>query len=99
MYDEWKANVKAIVSLILSILSILCCCAWYASLILGVVGLILGILGYRDENPNQKDVAIAGIVIGATGVALGVATAVMSIFIMQQSATVEVFECAKGMFM
>ena len=99
MQDQWKANGKAIVSLILSILSILCCCVWYVSLILGVIGLILGILGYRDENPNQKDVAIAGIVIGATGIALGVATAVISIFIMQQSASTVMIQLGKGILM
>ena len=66
MQDDWKANVKAIVSLVLACLSVVCCCAWYISLILAVAAIVFGILGYRDENPNQKDAAIAGIIVGAS---------------------------------
>ena len=77
---EYKTNVKAIVALILGILSVLCCCVWYAGLVEGIVAVVLGILGYRDENPRQKDAAIAGIVLGAVGVALAISTAVVAIF-------------------
>lgn len=79
MQDDWKANVKAIVSLVLACLSVLCCCAWYLSLALGVAAVVLGILGVRDENPNQQDAAIAGIVVGAVGIALAVTVAAIVI--------------------
>lgn len=81
MQDDWKANVKAIVSLVLACLSILCCCAWYLALALGVTAVVLGILVVRDENPNQQDAAIAGIVVGAVGTALAITVAVMHIMI------------------
>ena len=89
MNEESRANGKAIASMIISIVSILCCCVWYVGLIVGVVALVLGILAYRDENPNQKDMAIAGIVVGATGVAVAVAVAVMDIYILQQQSAIE----------
>ncbi|MCH5264814.1 MAG: DUF4190 domain-containing protein [Lachnospiraceae bacterium] len=81
MQDDWKANVKAIVSLVLACLSIVCCCAWYLSLILGVAAVVFGVLGYRDENPNQEDAAIAGIVVGAVGLALAVTVAAIRIMV------------------
>lgn len=81
MQDDWKANVKAIVSLVLACLSVVCCCAWYISLILAVAAIVFGILGYRDENPNQKDAAIAGIIVGAVGLALTVTVATMVIIL------------------
>lgn len=81
MRENYKTNAKAIVSLILSILSILCCCVWYVGFILGVVSVILGILAVRGENPRQKDAGIAGIVVGGVGVALGITMAVMQILV------------------
>ena len=81
MQENYKTNAKAIVSLILSILSILCCCVWYVGCVLGVVAVILGILAVRGENPRQKDAGIAGIVVGGVGVALGITMAVMQILV------------------
>jgi len=82
MQETYKANGKAIISLILSVLSVICCCLWYISLIIGTAAVILGILGLRSENPNQKDAAIAGIVVGAVGFALAVAAGIMQIVIL-----------------
>ena len=82
MQENYKTNIPAIISLILSILSILCCCVWYVSLIMGIVAVVLGILGLRSANPNQKDAAIAGIVVGAVGFALAVSVAIMNIMIL-----------------
>ena len=76
---QYKSNVKAIISLITAILSVLCCCMWYVSLVMGIAAVVLGILGYRDENPKQKDAAIAGIVVGSVGVALAISVAVLRI--------------------
>ncbi|MCH5251388.1 MAG: hypothetical protein J1F22_00310 [Lachnospiraceae bacterium] len=81
MEDNLKANVKAIVSIIIACLSILCCCFWSISMIFGVVAVVLGILAIRGDNPNQQDAAIAGIVVGAVGFALAVAVAVMTLMI------------------
>lgn len=82
MQGNDTANIKAIISLILSILSVVCCCFWYVSLVMGVIAVVLGILGLRSDNPNQKDAAIAGIVVGAVGFALAVSVAVMYIMVL-----------------
>ena len=39
-----KINGKAVVSLILSCLSVLCCFAWYLAIIVGMIGVVLGII-------------------------------------------------------
>lgn len=81
MQENYKTNVKAILSLVLSILSILCCCLWYVGFIIGIVAVILGILAVRGDNPRQKDAGIAGIVVGSVGVALGITMAVITIML------------------
>ena len=77
--QDMRTNWMAIWSLILSILSILCCCLWWGSLIIGAAAVIMGIVGYRSDNPNQKDAAIAGIVIGGVGMVLAVSIAIFMI--------------------
>lgn len=44
-----------------------------------------GILGLRDDNPNQEDAAIAGIVVGVAGVILAIVVAVLLIKITNNS--------------
>ena len=65
-----KINGKAVVSLILSCLSVLCCFAWY-----------LGIIAYRESEGGQRDLAIAGIIVGAVGMSLGIVSAVLYIML------------------
>lgn len=72
-----KTNGKAIASLIVGIISILCCCVWVLSMLLGIAAVVLGILAMRGENQNQRDAAIAGIVVGTVGFTLGMSVAVM----------------------
>ena len=79
LQDDWKPNTKALVSLLLSCLSMLCCMQWMLSLILAIAGVVLGILGLRDDNPNQEDAAIAGIVVGIVGMLVAVVFAVIYI--------------------
>ncbi len=79
--EQNKTNGKAIASLSLSCLSIVCSCTWYLSIALGVLGVVFGILALRGENENQRDVAIAGIVVGAVGLALAVTVAVLYIML------------------
>ena len=76
MEQKYGANVKAILALIFSILSVVCCCIWYVSLLLGIAAIVLGILTVRGENPGQKDL---GIVVGSVGVALAVSIVVIYI--------------------
>jgi len=42
-------------------------------------------LGLRDDNPNQEDAAIAGIVVGVAGVILAIVVAVLLIKITNNS--------------
>ena len=79
LQDDWKPNTKALVSLLLSCLSLICCTQWTISLILAIAGVVLGILGLRDDNPNQEDAAIAGIVVGIVGMLVAVVFAVIYI--------------------
>mgnify|MGYP003273870904 CR=1 FL=1 len=48
-------------------------------------GIVFGILGLRDDNPNQEDAAIAGIVVGVAGVILAIVVAVLLIKITNNS--------------
>ncbi len=82
-----KINGKGIASLIVACLSILCCFSWQISIVLGTVAIILGVMGMRDANKKYEDTAIAGIVVGAVAVALGVCIAIMTIYM---SATIQV---------
>lgn len=75
--QENKTNVKEIISLILACLSIICCCVWYAGMLLGLAAVILGILAIRDNTVKSGDIAIAGIVVGGVGFALGAAVAII----------------------
>ena len=70
MQQNRQTNAKAIASLVLSCASMICCMQWSISLVMAVLGIVFGILGLRDDNPNQEDAAIAGIVVGVAGVLL-----------------------------
>ena len=74
-----KVNGKAIASLVVSCIAVLNCCVWYLAILCGVVGIVLGILALRGENKRQQDLAVAGIVVGGTGLALGIVSAVLYI--------------------
>ena len=50
-----------------------------------MLGIVFGILGLRDDNPNQEDAAIAGIVVGVAGVILAIVVAVLLIKITNNS--------------
>ena len=52
---------------------------------MAVLGIVFGILGLRDDKPNQEDAAIAGIVVGVAGVILAIVVAVLLIKITNNS--------------
>ena len=52
---------------------------------MAVLDIVFGILGLRDDNPNQEDAAIAGIVVGVAGVILAIVVAVLLIKITNNS--------------
>lgn len=55
MQQNRQTNAKAIASLVLSCASMICCVQWSISLVMAVLGIVFGILGLRDDNPNQED--------------------------------------------
>ena len=57
MQQNRQTNAKAIASLVLSCASMICCMQWSISLVMAVLGIVFGILGLRDDNPNQEDAA------------------------------------------
>ena len=68
VYVENTSKVMGILSLILGILSCICCCAWgMFGLCLGVAALVLGILSIKRE-PDGKTLATVGIVCGSIGI-------------------------------
>lgn len=81
MENGKKINGKAVASLVVSCIAVLNCLFWYLAILCGVVGVVLGILALRSENKRQQDLAVAGIVVGGTGFALGVVAAVLYILL------------------
>lgn len=79
MENNYGSNGKAIASLVVSCVSVLCCCIWYISILCGVISIVLGILALRGDNKRHQDLAVAGIVVGSTGTAIGIASAVLYI--------------------
>ncbi len=69
----------AVTSMILGILSILCCCLLYGfSAILAIAGLILGIISLKKKCAG-KGMAIAGIICSAVGIVLAIVWIIMLI--------------------
>ena len=85
MQQNRQTNAKAIASLVLSCASMICCMQWSISLVMAVLGIVFGILGLRDDNPNQEDAAIAGIVVGVAGVILAIVAPVQFVKITNNS--------------
>ena len=85
MQQNRQTNAKAIASLVLSSATKICCVQWSISLVMAVLGFVFGILGLRDDYPNQEDAAIAGIVVGVAGVILAIVVAVLLIKITNNS--------------
>ena len=76
-----RPNAKAIASLVVSCVSVLNCCLWQLAILCAVVGIVLWIIALREENQRQKDLAVAGIVVGAVGLTLSITLVVISIML------------------
>lgn len=74
---EDKAPTMALVSMILGIVGLLACCFIpFISIVTGVVGLILGIIGLK-QSTVKKGMAIAGIILNALSLILGIVTVII----------------------
>ena len=81
-YEQTAAaanNTKTlgIISMILGIFSLICCCTCWLGIIAGVASIILGIVSLKNE-PAAKTMAIIGIVCGGVGVAIGLVGAIIA---------------------
>ena len=63
-----ESKGMSIASLILGIVSIVCCC-FFTSGLTGLIGIILGAIGMKKA-PSAKGMAIAGIIMSAVGIVL-----------------------------
>ncbi|CDC18806.1 putative uncharacterized protein [Eubacterium sp. CAG:274] len=59
----------AIASLVLGILSVLCCCSNVPALIMAVAGIVLGVYSYKKD-PLSRTTPILGIVLSGIGLVL-----------------------------
>ena len=73
-----SASGFAIAGMICGILSIICCCAWYISGILGILGLVFSILVIVRNLPG-KGLAIAGVICAAIGLILAIGLLVFAL--------------------
>ena len=71
------ANGMAIASMVLGILSVICCCAGFLGVLPGVIGLILAIICFSKG--NKGGMAVAGLVLNIIGVALAVVALIIVI--------------------
>ena len=70
----------AIASLVLGILSLVCCCFWYVSGIFAVIGLAFSIIVLVKHKPG-RGMAIAGLICSAIGLIIAVIMGIMVIYI------------------
>ena len=68
----------SIASMVCGILSILCCCAWYLSIILAGVAIVFGILSLK-KNADGRNMAIAGLITGGIGAVLSIIILVLAL--------------------
>ncbi len=73
-----SASGFAIAGMICGILSIICCCAWYISGILGILGLVFSIMVIVRNLPG-KGLAIAGVICAAIGLILAIGLLVFAL--------------------
>ena len=73
-----SASGFAIAGMICGILSIICCCAWYISGILGILGLLFSIMVIVRNLPG-KGLAIAGVICAAIGLILAIGLLVFAL--------------------
>lgn len=73
-----QTNGFAIASMVLGIISVLCCCIGYISIILGILAIVFFAID-RKTNGKSNGMAIAGLILGIFGILMGVLAIVSSI--------------------
>ncbi|MCR5797655.1 MAG: DUF4190 domain-containing protein, partial [Eubacterium sp.] len=69
--EEDHLKGMAIASIVLGVVSILCCCCYGLNLILAIIGLILGIIATIKGTGKGRSLGIVGLVISGISFAIG----------------------------
>lgn len=72
-----KASGFAIAGMVCGILSIVCCCAWYISGILAILGLVFSIMVLVKNLPGRS-LAIAGVICAGVGLVLAIVVVIFA---------------------
>lgn len=76
----------AIASLVLGILSIISCCCWWLSVLLGVVGIVLAIISKSKSSTGKMEtLALVGLILSIIGAVLAIVYIVWAVAYMQTS--------------
>ena len=83
-----RSRAWSVASLVLGILSVLCCCVAYGGLVMGVLAIVFAVISRRNLG-YFDGMAIAGLVLGIIGTVFGAVTVASEIYL---SANPELFE-------
>ena len=78
----------SVASMVLGILSVICCCITYGGLIMGLLAIVFAVVSRRNLG-YFDGMAIAGLVLGIIGAVFGIMTIISDIYL---SANPELFE-------
>lgn len=80
-------NGMSIASLVMGILSLVCCCCGYVGIALGALGIIFALLSRQDEPMNTQ--AKVGLILACVGIALNVISIIL-LLVMNAAGLVDV---------
>ena len=83
-YERRQNSPLSIASLVLGILSSICCCIGYAGVVFGIVAIVLAILS-RRELGRFEAMATVGLVLGIFGAVISVIT-IISVLLLPEDA-------------
>ncbi len=76
--EKKSVNGFAIAGLVCGIVSVVCCCFW-PTFIVGVAGIVLSVMGLKNSPPNQKTMAMFGLILSIVGTVFGIIMLILSI--------------------
>ncbi len=79
---EPKGTGFAVASLVLGILGVVCCCAWYLSLIFGILSIVFAVVN-KKQNGKMSGMALAGLICGIVGVVMVVVVGVFDMMLLR----------------
>lgn len=82
-----SGNGMSIASLVMGILSLVCCCCGYVGIALGALGIIFALLSRQDEPMNTQ--AKVGLILACVGIALNVISIIL-LLVMNAAGLVDV---------